>query len=182
MTWDALPTSVEVAGKEYAIRSDFRPVLDIMDALSDPDLSGEDRAEAVLTIFYPDVDEMPPEDYQEAISKFFWFMNGGEEPQKKNQPRLLDWEQDFPLIVGPVNRVLGKEVRDLKYLHWWTFQSAFMEIGDCTFAQVVNIRGKLARGKKMDKSDKEFYNRNRNLVDFKRKYSSTEKDLIASLT
>lgn len=73
-------------------------------------------------------------------------------------------------------------VREIDYLHFWTFQSAFMEIGDCTFAQVVSIRDKIAKGKKLDKSDREFHNRNKHLVDFKNKYSSTEKDLIASLT
>ena len=33
-----LPTSLEVNGKEYSIRSDFRVVLDILSAMNDPDL------------------------------------------------------------------------------------------------------------------------------------------------
>ena len=47
----------------------------------------------------------------------------------------MDGEQDFPFIVGPVNRVLGKEIQSLKYLHWWSFLSAYTEIGDCTFVE-----------------------------------------------
>jgi len=51
----------------------------------------------------------------------------------KRKAKLADWEQDFPLIVNPVNRVLGYEVRDCEYCHWWTFLSAYYEIGDCLF-------------------------------------------------
>ena len=90
----------------------------------------------------------------------------------------MDWEQDFPLIIGPVNRVLGKEIRSVEYLHWWTFLSAYMEVGDCTFAQVVAIRDKKARGKKLDKAENEWLKRNRELVDFKRKYTSSDDETL----
>lgn len=45
MNW-GLPTSVEIGGESYEIRTDFRVILDIFVMLSDPDLSGTDRAEA----------------------------------------------------------------------------------------------------------------------------------------
>ena len=91
----------------------------------------------------------------------------------------MDWQQDFPLIVAPVNRVLGQEVRAVEYLHWWTWVSAYQEIGDCTFAQVVSIRSKRAKGKKLDKSEQEFYKQNRQLVDFKRQYTEQDEDVIS---
>lgn len=175
-----LPISVEVNGTEYDIRSDFRAILDIIEALSDPELSESDRAEAMLDIFYPGFSEMPPEDYEKAMRCCAWFINGGEEQKKKKPgPKLMDWQQDFPLIVAPINRVLGKEVRAVEYLHWWTFLSAYQEIGDCTFAQVVGIRQKKARGKRLDKAEQEFYKNNRHLVDFKRKYTEKDEDIIS---
>ena len=57
--------------------------------------------------------------------------------------------------------------------------SAYQEIGDCLFAQIVGIRRKLARGKKLDKSEQEFYRNNRQLVDFKRKYTEMENDILS---
>ena len=185
-----LPESVEVGGREYKIRSDFRPILDICVALNDPELSDEEKAETVLEIFYPDADEIPPEHLQEALNKCFRFINGGEEDdvsEIKKPPRLEDWEQDFPLIVAPVNKVLGYETRAVPYdpktntggVHWLTFLSAFNEVGgDCTFAQVVAIRSKLAKGKKLDKSEKEWLKNNRKLVDFKRKYTEKEDEYL----
>ena len=38
-----LPVTLEVAGKEYGIRSDFRAVLDILIAMTDPDLSDYEK-------------------------------------------------------------------------------------------------------------------------------------------
>lgn len=90
----------------------------------------------------------------------------------------MNWEKDFPLIVGPVNRVLGREIRDETPIHWWTFLSAYYEIGDCLFAQVVRIRDKKARGKKLDNQEKEFYKRNREIIDIKTQYSSSENELL----
>ena len=89
----------------------------------------------------------------------------------------MDWEQDFQYIVAPINRVVGCEVRAVDYLHWWTFISAYYEIGDCLFAQIVRIRQLKSKGKKLDKADQEFYRENRRLVDIKIKY--TEADELA---
>lgn len=176
----SLPTSLEVCGVNYEIRSDYRAVLDICTALSDVDLSDQDKAIVALAILYPGFEEMPPEHYQEAIKKCFWFINGGadDEPIRK-APKLMDWEQDFQYIVAPVNRVLGTEIRAVEYLHWWSFISAYYEIGDCTFAQIVRIREKKAKGKALDKQDQEWYRQNRHMVDFKQTYSDSEKAVLS---
>ena len=50
-----LPTSLEVGGAVYAIRSDYRAALDICTALSDPELAGRERAAVLLEILYPDI-------------------------------------------------------------------------------------------------------------------------------
>lgn len=173
-----LPTVLEVGGAEYAIRSDYRDVLNICAALSDPDLDGQEKALVLLDSFYPVFSEMPPEHYQEAIQMCFWFINGGEKDSGKKSPRLVDWEQDFKHIIAPINRVAGLEVRTVEYMHWWTFLAYFNEIGDCLFAQIVRIRDRKAKGKTLDKGDREWYRQNRELVDFKRKYSEAEEALL----
>ena len=176
-----LPASVEINGNDYESGSDDRAILDSLEAINDPELTDSDRAEAVLRIFYPQFEEMPQRDYERAIDRCIWFINcGNEEELPENKPeRLMDWQQDFSLIVAPVNRVLGKEIRSLDYLHWWTFIGAYQEIGDCTFAQIVNIRQKKAHGKKLDKAEQEYYKKNRHLIDFKRQYTSQEEDVIS---
>lgn len=173
-----LPKTLEIGGTDREIRWDYRPILDICTALADPDLDDQSRAVVALSIFYPDLEDIPQENFQEAVEKCMWFVSGGREEQTGKAPRLVDWGQDFDLVASPVNRVLGREIRDDAPVHWFTFLSAYYEIGDCTFAQVVRIRDHLARGKPLDKSDREWYRRNRHLVDFKRKYTGAEEDIL----
>jgi len=167
-----LPTSLEVNGTEYAINSDFRRILDILEILGDAEFTDDEKVFTALAGFYED--SIPLADCEEALKQCYWFINGGTEEDKTPSPRLMDWAQDFPHIVAPVNRVMGKEIRSLPYLHWWSFLSAYQEIGDCLFAQIVGIRNKKARGKKLDKSEQEFYRRNRKMVDLKQQYTAAD--------
>lgn len=185
-----LPTSLEVCGTEYRIRSDFRCILEICAAIEDPELDDTGKAIVAMTVFYPDFDAMPQEHYREALQRCFWFIDGGSEDKGKKSPRLVSWEQDAQYIIAPVNRVLGKEIRAIPYdaetntggLHWWTFLGAYMEIGDCTFAQIVRIRSLKARGKKLDKADQEWYSQNRHLVDVKQTFTQAEEDTLKQWT
>lgn len=174
-----LPTALDVCGVSYAIRSDYRVVLDICIALSDAELSDQDRALVALEILYTDFDSMPPEHYQEAIRQCFWFIACGDDNQNQKAPKLMDWEQDFKYIVAPINRVCATEIRSVAYMHWWSFISAYYEIGgDCTFSQIVNIREKLAQGKPLDKNDRQWYRKNRHLVDMKNAYTEQDSELL----
>lgn len=181
--WD-LPTTLNIHGTEYRIRSDFRAVLDVLTAMNDPDLFMPDadeweqqavRMSVMTTIIYLDYELIPREDYREACEKAIQFIDMGmTENNSRPSPRLMDWEQDAQIIIPAVNRVLGKEVRALEYMHWWTFMGAYMEIGDCLFSQIVSVRGKKAKGKKLEKWEKEFVRENKDLVELKTKYSQEE--------
>lgn len=181
-----LPTSVTIGGHDFPVRYDFRVIMDIFEAINDPDMDDQERVIAVLTMFFPDYENLP--DYEEAVKKLFWFINGGEEAaDRRKRPKLVDWQQDYRLIIAPVNRVLGQESRSIHYdaktntggLHWWTFLAAYQEIGDCLFAQVVRIRSKRQKGKKLDKAEQEFYRKNRDIVDIKTRYSKDEEAFFA---
>lgn len=177
MNW-GLPESLEVQGVPRPIRTDYRCILDILTDLSDPETDGRGRALALLIGLYPGFDDMPPECWEEAVNAGLRFINCDSEDVPHKAPRLVDWEQDYGLMIAPINRVIGQEVRALEYLHWWSFLAAYNEIGDCTFAQVIRIRDHLARGKKLDRSDLEWYRKNRHLVDFKHKYTNADRELL----
>jgi len=173
-----LPTQVNIDGIDYNIRSDWRVALEIIEVLNDADLKYAEKAEAVLIMFYEDM----PTNIAEALKKCFEFLDMGE-TQKKKSPRLIDWEKDFKYIVAPVNRVLGYEVRSVQYLHWWTFLSAYMEIGgDCVLSQIVSMRDKLARGTKLEKHEREWLRKNGDIVHLKTQMTSTEDDIISQWT
>lgn len=174
----SLPTTVEIDGKEYAIRSDYRVILEIIVMLNDESLPKEERLEALLLMFYEEI----PENVQEAVAECYKFIDMGQTGGKKS-PRLVDWEKDFAYIIAPVNRVLGYECRAAAFLHWWTFMSAYMEIGgDCAFSQIVNIRSKLAKGKKLEKYEREWLRQNRDIVNLPQKYTAEDEEMLKKWT
>ena len=81
----------------------------------------------------------------------------------------MDWEQDERILFPAINSAAGKEVRALDYLHWWTFMGYFMEIRESTYAQVLQLRQKRAKGKKLEKWELEF-------CIIKKRLSQEEKD------
>lgn len=181
MTGYTLPTTADIGDRTYKIRSDYRAALDIIEVMNDAEIDNQSRGIITMTIFYEDFETIPKKDYQEAINYMYWFIGGGDDMDESQQkkPRLIDWQQDFPLIVSPVNRVLGYEIRAVEYLHWWTFLSAYYEIGECLFSQVVGIRQKKAKHRKLDKSDEEFYRANRKIIDIQQTYTPEEEDTIS---
>ncbi len=188
-----LPKVVEINGVDYEIRYDYRVILEIFEMLSDPELDNEDKAAALLQMFYVDsMEHLSWEECEEAIKKCIAWINidtgwgGEEEIKQKKSLQLVYWQKDYPLIVSPVNHVLGYDIRSVPYdleantggVHWWSFVAAYFEIGDCLFAQIVSLRKKLAEGKKLDKSDREFYKKNYNLINVKAQHTEAEKALL----
>ena len=185
MMW-GLPTTVEVGGEDYAIRSDFRVILDIFEMLEDPNLNATDHAEGILKMFYVSPEAIPPQYLQEAVDRFTWFQNGGQAPRQEGGKKLIDWAQDYPLILPPINKSFGKDLREIPYdvehntggVHWWTFLGAYNDIGDCVFSQVVRIREKKAKGKNLEKEEKAWYQRNRDIVDIRQRYSEEDNAIL----
>ena len=174
-SWE-LPKTLTVGSDVYAIRSDFRAVLDILKYFNDPDYEQDEKWWICLDILYVGFQEMPKELWSEAAEQAVLFIDMGMEENEGSKPRLMDWEQDAPIIIPSVNRVLGKEVRTLPYLHWWTFMGAYMEIGESLFSQVVSFRKKRVQKKKLEKWEKEFYKENKSLCDLKKRYSREEQE------
>ena len=176
----SLPTTVEIDGRSYEIRTDFRTILEIFVMLDDPDLTDADKTEALLRMFYIE----RPSDPEAAITAFVSFADPrGSGNKEKPHTRLISWQQDFDLMVAPINHILNTECRSLPYLHWRTFLAAYLEIPpESVFARVLRIREKLRTGKKLEKYERSWYNRNRDLVHLKPKFSKKEEELIEAWT
>ena len=184
-----LQNEIEISGRPYPVRSDFRTILEIFVMLDDPDLTDADKTEALLRMFYVN----RPEDPKAALQAFTDFVDprreaspSGRHSQKgerKKPSRLIDWQQDFDLMVAPINHILGFECRSADYLHWHTFLAAYLEIPpESVFARVLRIREKLRTGKKLEKYERTWYSKNRDLVHLKTKFSKAEEELIEAWT
>lgn len=176
--WE-LPTSLDVGGVGVPIRTDYRAILDILAHFNSPEYEEDEKQLICLKILY--TEEIPHERQAEAIQQAIAFIDGGEKKESGGNPRLMDWEQDAPLIVPAINKVLGGEVRAMPYLHWWTFVGAYMEIGEGVFSSVLAIRQKKAKHKKLEKHEQEFYRENKSLIDMQPRLSAEEQAEIDRL-
>ena len=184
-----LPSTVTVSGIEYPVRTDFRTILEIFVMLDDPDLSDADKTEALLRMFFVRSEASPegnrPEDPTAALQAFTDFVDPRQAAKSPgtHSTRLIDWSQDFDLMVAPINHILGYECRSVEYLHWRTFLAAYLEIPpESVFARVLRIREKLRTGKKLEKYEKQWYRRNMDLVVVRARYSVEEEKLLSEWT
>lgn len=183
MNTRTLPTSVEIAGKQCEFNSDFRDVIDVLIAMDDPNLTKPEKLIVSLNLFYKTDDCL--NDSDTAITEMFSFVTMSDENFKNattHRPesvhKLYDWDKDFNIIVAPINRILGYDVRGKDYVHWWTFLSAFMEIGESTFSTYVAIRDKLNHGRKLEKYEEKILKEHREDIILKAKVDNTTQSLL----
>ena len=159
----ALPMSAYIGGERYSISADFRDVLEIIGILNDPKRPDFVRWQVAIALFY---DRQIPKRFQkEAMEYLSEFISYGSN-DKKPAPKLVDWDQDAQIIVGDVNKVAGKEIREMQFLHWWTFLSYFYSVGEGQLSTIVSIRSKKRKGKKLEKWEETYYRENREKIDF----------------
>lgn len=173
-----LPRTALLDGRRYGLNTDYRDILDIIGWLEGEKgaaFSPEERWYIALHLFYREFEEMPADSYAAATAYLAEFLAGGRREESRPGPRLLDWDQDAPLIVSGINKAAGCEVRALPYLHWWTFLAWFAGIGEGTLSTVVAIRDKLRRGKRLEPWELEFYRTHRAEVELRPRMSDAEK-------
>lgn len=176
-----LQTEINIDGVLHKIRNngDYRVILDVICALNDFELSDEERLQAALYIFYDDINNI--RNFEIAAKEMMVFINDGEiEEEENTEPPIMDWQQDFKLMVAPINRVLGCEIRSIPYLHWWTFLGGYKEIGEGTFQTVISIRQKRRKHQKLEKWEEEFYRENRKMIDLPLKLTPEEQEFLNS--
>lgn len=173
MIWD-LPKQLQVCGTAYDIRTDYRDILRILCAFDDPDLDEQEKLLVCLMVLYEDFEDMPRDHYEEALKAAKDFIDHGAD-SGRSPARTMDWEQDANLIFPAVNAAAGEEIRGLPYLHWWTFLGYFMSIDrKSTYATVLGLRQKKARGKKLEKWERDFWNANKGICKLQKKLSQDE--------
>ena len=163
----SLPRTLDVNGKRYDIRTDFRSILRVIAAFNDDELSDAEKLYVCLRQVYKKFESIPHDDYTAAYERAVWFINCGEDNKTgSSKARTVDWKKDEKLIFPAINQVAGQEVRLTEYMHWWTFMGYFQSIDrESTYGYVLMLRQKRAKGKKLEKWENEFWNNNREMCD-----------------
>jgi len=180
----ALTEVLTVGGEDYPIRTDYRNVLQVFEAFQDPDLQPEEKWIVAIYLLFEDFscdDDVLQAaqngfDLEEAMKQISWFISAGQPEKQVLEQPTYNWTQDEQMIFSAINKVAGRETRELEYLHWWTFLGYFNEVGEGTFSFIVSIRNKLNKGKKLEKHEKEFLSHNKELVLMKKPLTKEEQE------
>lgn len=180
-----LPESLNIDGKEYAIRTDYHSALQVCEAFSDEELTAAEKWIVAAFLLFKDFtcadDVMDAvEDgfkLDEAARQISWYLSAGMSGEKDNEIPVFDWSQDEQMIFTSVNKVAGREVRDVEYMHWWTLSGYVNSVDkDDFWTFIIGIRNKLNKKKKLEKHEREFLQKNRDLVILKKIKTREERE------
>ena len=166
-----LPVRTVLGGREYHLHTDYRDVLEIFSYLENPDLPVPVRWRIAMALFYEE--PVPQEDWQAALDYLTQFLECGQ--HSRPGPQLMDWQHDASAILAGVNRVAGKEIRALPYVHWWSFLSWFHAMEPGQLSTLVSIRDRLRRGKPLETWQQEFYRADPKAVELPQRLSDRER-------
>lgn len=170
-----LPTEIMIEGCPYKIRNrgDYRIILGAFSVLEDTELDRKERIISALIIFYEDLNDVDDvfalPNLESAVMQMYEFFNGDKPDAAKVVKKLIDWEDDSAMICSAINNVAKTEIRSLEYLHWWTFLSYYMSIGESIMSTVVSIRDKIVSGKKLEKWENDYRRENPQYFMWKKK-------------
>lgn len=150
MIIDRAPTSVDIAGYPWPIRTDFRYWVQFERLILDSSVPDEDKAVDMLELLFPWV----PDDQAEAGKKIIWFWQCGIEHGGSGGGtgrQIYDLERDSGYIFSAFDHDYGIDIESVKYMHWWKFKHRMMNLKpDNLFCRILDYRGADLSKKKGD--------------------------------
>lgn len=163
---EKLPTTVEVAGDFYAIKTDFRDILrydELIRGRDDPSVV----LEAVGMLLGDDVLHKPDISVEAVVDAVGWFVQRGNNGKKNALPRAvlglnnatpMDFETDAALIYTAFLQTYKIDLYDISYLHWWKFNWMLEDISSkCRLSKVIEYRTIDTKNKDLSKEQKKVY-------------------------
>ena len=162
----ALPDTITVDGREYAIHTDFRDWIRFCEMLLDEELKEEEKVYIALMMYT----EEQPDNIQLALKGLtdFYLMaeevvdpkevTESEEVEHENQKPIYDWTVDSAYIIGAFQKTYGIDLTNIKYMHWWRFKALFTSIIEFDLEERIGYRA-LDTSKIKDKDERKRLDR-----------------------
>ena len=163
--------SINIQGKEYKIRTDYRDILTIIEAFEDKELTNYEKFDVLIEILYIDKPPLISETYEKAVNfldadieALVYGKKGKNNNSSSSNGRLYSFIKDWQMIASAMNKYFGFSIREKDYIHWFDFIGAFNDLGECSFTHIVDIR-KRKKENKLTKEEKQYYYKNREWID-----------------
>lgn len=156
---DRMPVWVNIGGKRYEIRTDFRISILFELLIQDDRLSEEEQTARALDLYYYEW----PEDLTSAVKSIMWFYRCGHDEYKKTRSgkqgakRIYSFEHDAGYIYAAFMTQYRIDLQEIEYLHWWKFRAMFQSLSRQTeFVRIMEYRS-VEINDKMSENQKIFY-------------------------
>lgn len=146
---EALPDTVTVDGKEYAIHTDYRVWLKFQKIIFDSSKdSVKKMTEAIINCIDAERRSLLPSNIGELMEAFMLFHNCGRELNDKNNVNsdvkerktpIFDFEEDAGYIYGAFLAQYGIDLVDIHHLHWYKFDALFHSLEESN--KIMKIMG-----------------------------------------
>ncbi len=163
---ERLPTSVEIVGEMYAIKTDFRDILRYDDLIRGQD-DGSMVLKAISILLGDDILQKSDISVDMVVDAVGWFVQRGESEQKNTLPRAslglnnaipMDFRKDAALIYTAFLQTYKIDLYDISYLHWWKFNWMLEDISSvCRLSKVIEYRTIDTKNKNLSKEQKKAY-------------------------
>lgn len=180
MLIDPLPKKVEISGKKYEIRSDFRISILFELMMLDPEVPDDMKVVNGLNLYYPEL----PGDIEEASNKMVWFYKRGKEDnaytkklaeKEVEKDRIYSFDYDDDYIYAAFLYQYGIDLNNIKYMHWWKFRAMFNSLTDENeFVKIMGYRA-MDITKDMSKEQQKFYRKMKKIHEIPKSKDEAEK-------
>ncbi len=159
---DGLPETVDINGRDYEIRSDFRYSVMFEILMLDNDVPEREKVPKALSIYFPII----PRDRAAAVDKMLWFYKCGKEESgqkqrvaaRRSKERIYSFDYDDDYIYAAFMAQYRIDLAT-EPLHWWAFRALFRALSsDNEFVKIMEYRG-IEIKDNMTKEQKAFYRR-----------------------
>jgi len=160
--------------KGYLIRFDYRIGVQMIIALSDSDLSDNEKLANALYLLFGN--GAPPLDI--ALEGLTWFLNCSKEKSASsdNNERVSDFEYDSHLISSAFRKIYNIDITREK-MHWFEFNALIADLGECAYTNTIKIRSKKIDGK-MSAEERNYYTKAKEMCALPVKISKEQEESV----
>ncbi len=179
-----LPNTIEVAGQEYPVRTDFRVWLNFEEILNN-DMPLPDKILKIILLCLPHCEngKLPPtvEVLFEGLKKFYTadFFKENEQKKEKNNKKTVmtfSFEHDAEYVYAAFLAQYGIDLIEIPYLHWHKFLALFRGLEEKNrIMQIIGYRS-IDLSEISDKKQRKMYSELKNVYSLPDNRSQEEKD------
>lgn len=159
MICNPVPTTLNIAGAEYRINTDFRVWIVFEQTLTGVIDDFDKTLSDILKKIFIDI---PPNGVDEtATEAILNFYRCGKDEVKHSgagtQKEIFNYDYDDGYIFSAFLQQYDIDLNSIKYLHWWKFRALFQSLSDDTeFVKIMGYRS-VEINSKMSAEQRNFY-------------------------